>query len=169
MKQKELAALLGVSTAMVSRHVKQGMPTDTLERAERWRKRHLEPSRIKGARYDSNHRPQVQPAPATASGSFLEVAAGLLEIASMALSAGGRIDALVPGLRAAMAAVPTHEREPMLLPVNVMDVLTADVRALLPPKSDDPACDGDTMTDDEAQAMGDFWYKVAAGEFRPAA
>ena len=30
MQQKELAALLGVSPAMVSRHAKKGMPTDTL-------------------------------------------------------------------------------------------------------------------------------------------
>lgn len=38
---------------MVSRHVKRGMPTDTLERAEKWRRRHLEPGRVKGARADT--------------------------------------------------------------------------------------------------------------------
>ncbi|MDP1637605.1 MAG: hypothetical protein Q8L62_05930 [Candidatus Nitrotoga sp.] len=54
MQQKELAALLGVSPAIVSRHVKKGMPTDTLERAKKWRKRHLEPSRIKGTRFTPN-------------------------------------------------------------------------------------------------------------------
>ena len=52
MQQQELAALLGVSPAMVSRHVKKGMPTDTLERAEKWRRRHLEPGRVKGVRYE---------------------------------------------------------------------------------------------------------------------
>ena len=57
MQQKELANLLGVSPAMVSRHAKRGMPTDTLERAERWRKRHLEPGRVKGNRYTPNHDP----------------------------------------------------------------------------------------------------------------
>jgi len=50
MQQNELASLLDISTAMVSRLVKRGMPTDTLERAERWRKRHLEPGRVKGSR-----------------------------------------------------------------------------------------------------------------------
>ena len=50
MQQKELADLLGVSPAMVSRHAKRGMPTDSLERAQRWRRRHLEPGRVKGAR-----------------------------------------------------------------------------------------------------------------------
>lgn len=52
MLKKELAALLNISPAMVSRLAKRGMPTDTLERAERWRRRHLEPGRIKGSRFD---------------------------------------------------------------------------------------------------------------------
>lgn len=52
MQQNELAKLLNISTAMVSRLAKRGMPTDTLERAQRWRKRHLEPGRIKGSRFD---------------------------------------------------------------------------------------------------------------------
>lgn len=52
MQQKELAKLLDISPAMVSRLVKRGMPTDDLERVIRWRKRHLEPGRIKGSRFD---------------------------------------------------------------------------------------------------------------------
>lgn len=52
MTMKELAELLGVSISMVSRLAKRGMPTDSLERAQRWRKRHLEPGRVKGSRYD---------------------------------------------------------------------------------------------------------------------
>ena len=52
MQQKELAALLDISPAMVSRLAKRGMPTDTLERAQRWRRRHLEPGRVKGVRYE---------------------------------------------------------------------------------------------------------------------
>jgi hypothetical protein len=62
MNQKELAALLDISPAMVSRLKKQGMPVDTLERAQRWRKRHLEPGRIKGSRFDPN-RPKAAPTP----------------------------------------------------------------------------------------------------------
>ena len=52
MTKKELAALLGISGAMVSRLAKRGMPVDDVERAKRWRRRHLEPGRVKGARYD---------------------------------------------------------------------------------------------------------------------
>ena len=62
MQQKEIAALLGVSPAMVSRHAKKGMPTDSLERAEKWRRRHLEPGRIKGVRFESSS--TSKPAPA---------------------------------------------------------------------------------------------------------
>jgi hypothetical protein len=63
MQQKELATLLDISPAMVSRLAKRGMPTDTLERAERWRRRHLEPGRVKSVRADT--RQTTKPAPAT--------------------------------------------------------------------------------------------------------
>ncbi|MEO6321849.1 MAG: hypothetical protein ABIR56_14250 [Polaromonas sp.] len=54
MQQKQLAQLLDISPAMVSRLAKRGMPVDTLERAERWRKRHLEPGRVKGSRFGTS-------------------------------------------------------------------------------------------------------------------
>lgn len=66
MQQKELAAALGISPAMVSRLKKMKMPTDTVERAQRWRKRHLEPGRIKGARFDPKQATKpTAPKPAT--------------------------------------------------------------------------------------------------------
>lgn len=61
MTQKELAELLGISGAMVSRLVKRGMPTESVERAQRWRRRHLEPGRVKGSRFDPAKK--VNPAP----------------------------------------------------------------------------------------------------------
>ncbi|QEA13777.1 helix-turn-helix domain-containing protein [Comamonas flocculans] len=57
MQKKELAELLGISASMVSRLAKRGMPTDTIERATRWRNRHLEPSRVKGNRPDQKAAP----------------------------------------------------------------------------------------------------------------
>ncbi len=59
MTRTELAGLLGISISMVSRLAKRGMPTDTLERAQRWRKRHLEPGRMKGTRFDGSHAPDT--------------------------------------------------------------------------------------------------------------
>lgn len=66
MQKKELAQLLGISASMVSRLAKRGMPTDTLERAQRWRKRHLEPGMVKGSRMGTEAPPPLAtPAPAT--------------------------------------------------------------------------------------------------------
>ncbi len=66
MTKSELAQLLGISPSMVSRLSKRGMPVDSLERAQRWRKRHLEPGRVKGQRYDPNATPP-KPAPVAAA------------------------------------------------------------------------------------------------------
>lgn len=53
MNQKELAAALGISGAMVSKLAKRGMPVDDVDRAVKWRRRHLEPTRTKGVRSDT--------------------------------------------------------------------------------------------------------------------
>lgn len=50
MLKKDLAAALGVVPSMVTKLAKRGMPTDSVERAERWRKRHLEQGMVKGVR-----------------------------------------------------------------------------------------------------------------------
>lgn len=50
MLKKELAVELGISGAMVTKLAKRGMPTDTVERAKRWRRRHLQPGMVKGFR-----------------------------------------------------------------------------------------------------------------------
>ncbi len=107
MQQKELAQLLDISPAMVSRLAKRGMPTDTLERAERWRKRHLEPGRVKGSRFGTvlaTPAPsQPRPAP-DAVVPALEAAALLIDAALLAGNAYGaaiRTNRLRVGLRAA--------------------------------------------------------------------
>lgn len=69
MMQKDLAHALGITPGMVSRLAKRGMPVDSLERAQRWRKRHLEPSRIKGARFDPKAPAQQPSPPAPAAGA----------------------------------------------------------------------------------------------------
>jgi len=71
MQQKQLAQLLDISPAMVSRLAKRGMPVDTLERAERWRKRHLEPGRVKGSRFGTSK--ATPPKTASAKSRALDV------------------------------------------------------------------------------------------------
>ena len=51
MLQKDLAAALGISGAMVSRLVRRGMPTKSLEAAQRWRRRHLNPAHVVANRW----------------------------------------------------------------------------------------------------------------------
>lgn len=53
MTGKELAAGLGISQGMVSRLIAKGMPDDSIERARRWRNRHLQRGRMKGIRADT--------------------------------------------------------------------------------------------------------------------
>lgn len=52
MNRTELARALGVTPGMVTRYAQRGMPVDTLERAQRWRRRHLELGRMKENRFD---------------------------------------------------------------------------------------------------------------------
>ena len=61
---KDLAAALGISASMVSRLRRRGMPIDSVERAERWRRRHLEPGRVMG-QHLARHRDPPPPATAT--------------------------------------------------------------------------------------------------------
>lgn len=79
MQQKELAAALGISPAMVSRLKKMKMPTDSVEKAQRWRKRHLEPGRIKGARFDPKQATKPT-APATAPAAALVACVSVADV-----------------------------------------------------------------------------------------
>ncbi len=61
MLQKELAALLGITPAAVSQLKRKGMPTHSYQAAVKWRKRHLEPGRVKGSRLDTIDAPRPSP------------------------------------------------------------------------------------------------------------
>ncbi len=65
---------------MVSKLAKRGMPTDSLERALRWRRRNLEPGRVKGQRAGTD------------AGAGQADAAGLLADRDQAAAGGDRID-----------------------------------------------------------------------------
>lgn len=167
MQQNELAKLLDISTAMVSRLAKRGMPTDTLERAQRWRKRHLEPGRVKGTRFDPK-RKTTPTAPAAAA--LAEVEAAGVEL-DQALTEGDqeRAAVMVKVVRGLLWLLPDGAWPS--LPSDVWDVLTADMKSILPPREGNPLCeDGapvyvDSMTDEEAEAVGQFWLEVAAGKW----
>lgn len=131
MQQKELAMLLDISPAMVSRLAKRGMPTDSQERAERWRKRHLEPGRVKGSRSGtvkaalSKPANPTGPAPCVAvagvedAGAWLDAVLVPAILSTCDLETTGRLidDALAQG-NAYAAAVRTHQLREQLRAVN---------------------------------------------------
>lgn len=175
MLKKELAQLLGISPAMVTRLSQRGMPTDTLERAQRWRRRHLEPGRVKGNRFDANYTesrrvPAAVQAPMHPARAHAQM---LMNAAAEMLGCGTSIAPLIPALRTSLAGVPLSQRSLVSLSVAVMDVLVQDVAAVLStteagPSSDAPADAIESMSDEEAEHMGRFWFAVAAGEVLPA-
>ena len=62
--REELAKELNVSRATISKNEARGMPTDDVQRARRWRKKHIQPGRMKGVRRDTLSGDGVQtPAP----------------------------------------------------------------------------------------------------------
>jgi len=177
MQQNELAALLDISPAMVSRLAKRGMPTDTVERAERWRKRHLEPGRVKGSRFGTKRKSKpATPTTAPAEPSDAEVINDLLDAIE---AAGLELDKALTEGDQKWAAVMFQQVRDLLrllpvgewpnLPTQVWRELTAEIRGLYPPKEGNPLCeDGspvylDSMTENEALKMGEFWLQVAAG------
>jgi hypothetical protein len=131
MQQKELATLLDISPAMVSRLAKRGMPTDSLERAERWRKRHLEPGRVKGSRFGTARaKPPMAANPASptlcdppddvqAAGEWLNAVPAPDAMSVADLEATGHLidDALAQGNTYA-AAVRTHQLREQLRTVD---------------------------------------------------
>lgn len=155
--QNHLADLLGISKSVCSAQVARGMPTDSLAAAQAWRLAHLDPARSK-----THKAAPKAPSVAVATANVL------MDAASAILKAGGRIDDMTPALRTAMAAVPQPERDKVGLRVEVVRVLVAHVLALVAHEDfnhGEAATEHvERMTEEDAQAAGEFWYQVAAGE-----
>jgi hypothetical protein len=175
--QNHLAELLDLSRSAVSRLAARGMPTSSVEAAQAWRKANLDPARTKGNRCDEYRRGRPA-APASDEAQCLRLVRALMDAAAAALEADQRIDHLTPSLRHALAAVPFQQRDAVGLDVGVMAVLVSHVIERLPPKEGNPRnddgssvwCDGASLSDQDAQELGEFWYAVAAGELlRPEA
>lgn len=98
MLQKDLATALDISPAMVSKLFKRGMPTDTVERAQRWRKRHLQPGRLKSSKAKSDHQKSPTPAPPSGAGDWQEVRGAYVRMFEAAGVDTTRINALIDDL-----------------------------------------------------------------------
>lgn len=169
--QTDLANMLGIAKSAVSAQVRRGMPTTSLEAAQAWRRDNIDPARKKGARLDRHYQPrQVLPAPQT---DALAQVIALMATASDALERGLDIEAMLPALRGALAAVPPELRDDLdALPMPVMRVLLRHVLDVLPDREKNPTdeagnpfyIDGTTLNEEDAKAAGAIWYEIAAGE-----
>lgn len=130
---------------------------DSVEAARAWRAANIKETAHRLAKHSPPRR-----------SAAVQRVAKLMTVAGAALQAGKSIAGQVPALRAAMHAVPEHERPAVLLHAGVMDVLTADVGEVLAEgAAEAPATGSAAMSDDDAEWMGTFWYRVAAGEISP--
>jgi hypothetical protein len=132
MLKKELAEQLGISPSMVSRLAKRGMPSDSLERAERWRRRHLEPGRMVGSRFDPSRTerkvqaaalepdpaaPDVRPTPETHCDIAHLVRVAALLDHHLETGRGELAGALTERLRAVLRVTPNHAAPSLTLRV----------------------------------------------------
>jgi hypothetical protein len=163
--QAEIGRALGLSPATMSKYKAMGMPTDSVQAVRAWRNANIKPTAHK-----MMTKRTPRPAPPLQPSGAIPHALALLDIAAAALEAGQSIAAMVPTLRAALHAVPEHERNAaMLLPLNVMNVLVAEmVNAMAVwDKVDGRTHSSEPMTEEDADFMGRWWFEVAAGEVRP--
>ena len=87
------------------------------------------------------------------------------QVALLALNALqlGEFALIAPRMRAAMRALPAHDREQVGLPVEVWDALTNHVGTAITSGGDLQSV---ALDDAQAARMGAFWFDVASG--RPA-
>jgi len=162
--QNAIGRSLGLSSSNMTKLRKQGCPMDSVESVRTWRLEHQniaqrkpDPKRLQIAQQCS---PQVSRANA------------LMEAAGSIVEAGQEIDAMLPVLRIALAAVPQHERDDVELDLRVMKRLLGHVLDGIPSRAEHPVTEdgvpiyaAEPLSDSEAQEQGEFWYQVAAGEF----
>jgi hypothetical protein len=184
MNKTQLAQALGISASMVSRLAKRGMPTASVEAAQRWRRRHLEPGRTKGQRAD-----QLFSAPAAGgsarSGGHVSTVPAMLPspdasdlsrqaeilideamqrvqdlgaLAHDALLTPSAFDQLAPLLRAAMQRVPAFARDRVRLSEGVWDALTSAVSLCAL-----SGTNSERGVDPDDEFMAEFWYQIALG------
>ena len=160
MQQNELAKLLDISPAMVSRLHKRGMPIDCPERAKRWRKRHLEPGRVKGARFDPTQ-PTALPESKQAVPKITPTAACDPLLATVE-SAGAELDQALMGNDQEWSELMTQQLRGLLrqLPDHARPCLTLRVWLAMLEWLISPECEVfDSPNKSEILTPGQFGYR----------
>lgn len=152
MKTADLARALKISTSMVRRLVRKGMPTSDVAAAQAWRRENTDPARAK--------------VPPPRLSDHYHVAQSLGMHLGGVLARGEDTSGLIGPMRIALRALPPREAEELKLPMPVWLALTADVREAM----EMHAAPGDVgkLDEEEAGAMSKFWMGVAGGDVRRA-
>lgn len=150
MLKKELAEALGISAAMVSKLAKRGMPTDSVERAQRWRRRHLEPGRVKGVRYERTSTPGPDP---------------VQQAEALGRAALDDFELHEATLRAALRAVPEDRRGEVRLHQDVWTALYGPefMRSVENERQADSPAEGETMTPEQAAIEDRLHWEILTG------
>lgn len=161
--QAALARALGIDPALVSRYKARGMPVTSIADATAWRDANVRVRMKADGDYEAISR-------ALQGEDCVKTLGALAQAAGELLDAGGDGSPLVPALRAAFAAVPYGQRERVLAPFNVLDMLTEEVAEVLDRGDPDGLVVGALPQVHTGAGrdfdMGAFWYAVAAGEIR---
>lgn len=161
----EIARALGVSRQAVHTLHRRGMPVHSVEAAHAWRKANLDPARRKRGDFDDELRLRA----------LVARADDLMQAAGGALAAGNEaaFEALVPALQQALRDVPEEGRDRVMLSVDAMNRLCAPmIECIDRCKAEDAAAAAEAGTappetagaPGDCEAMGSFWYTLAAGE-----
>lgn len=134
---------LGISEAMVSKLRKRGMPMGDVEKAKRWRNRHLEPARMKGTRFDAKAAPAV-PRKAVVQVTLIEEARQLLGDWPGCTPLPERLE---PGLRGVLRRMAFEEFARLYALAWGMDVVWKLIPASLSQWDDWLPADGDEDDD----------------------
>lgn len=159
-----LAKMLGVDRAIVSRHKRRGMPTDTLEAAQAWRAANLLPAMRKEVnilRDPAYSRPDSK----AAKNAALKPVADLVPVALAAIKAG-RFELVEADLKAALRAVPEQWRSLVELPAEVFDQLLAWLLTACEPdiRADRAGARAAAERDQDHRGWARFLYACACGE-----
>lgn len=159
--QKDLAAALRISASMVTRLKQQGMPTNSIAAARRWREDNLSPNLTKDVRGWAS---ETNAASAVRS----DPVAHFHHIQTLA---GADFEKWRDEMQAAMRAVPSSRRDEVVLNFDLCDRLVAPALARLAAmdRRDEARgvliADGaDSETSDPENIAGHFIYSLACGE-----
>jgi hypothetical protein len=158
----DLARDLGVDRAVVCRHKRMGMPTDSLAAARAWRENNLNPAMCKAT---NPAKARAAAPPSEEDGlERLYVVARLASLAQERLVSGEFNRHLESALRFTLSQVPRSYRDKVLLPESVLKVLVAETAAAW--QIDLDAVLGDAG-DVNPAPLSEVWYAVAAREMGP--